>query len=88
MTRLSYPLSLVIAIVAMGIEKYKVSLIPHDLRREETIQQYADELNYLEDVSKDIFRRYLSYVDIINALFCFPFTLSSVVQKHSDKVVK
>jgi len=42
----------------MGIERYKVTLIPHDLRREETVQQYADGLGYLEQISKDIFKRY------------------------------
>ena len=42
----------------MGVERYKVTLISNDLRREETVQQYADELNYLERISKDVFSRY------------------------------
>ena len=42
----------------MGYEKYKVTLVPLDLRREETIHQYADELSYLENVSNDVFKRY------------------------------
>ena len=43
------------------MHKYNVTLIPYDLRREETIQQYADELGYLENISKDMFQRLVYY---------------------------
>lgn len=37
--------------------KYEVPIIPHNLRREETIIQIAEALQYLSDVSTDIFKR-------------------------------
>nr|XP_002124160.1 WASH complex subunit 1 [Ciona intestinalis] len=41
----------------MWSDKYNVRLINHDLRREETVNQYADALAHLENVSEDIFKR-------------------------------
>lgn len=41
----------------MGDQGYNVPTIPPDLRREETILQIADSLDYLEKVANDVFTR-------------------------------
>lgn len=42
---------------------YNVPLIPPDLRREETILHIADTLDYLEQITNDIFSRITSRVE-------------------------
>nr|XP_004656902.1 WASH complex subunit 1 [Jaculus jaculus] len=45
-------------------QPYAIPLIPADLRREETIQQVADALQYLQNVSGDIFSRISQRVEL------------------------
>ena len=44
-------------------QKYSVPVIPPDLRKEETIKQIADSLEYLEKVATDVFSRISNRVE-------------------------
>lgn len=50
-------------IVAMPVQTYSVPIVLPNLRREESINQIIDSLEYLEKISKDIFTRISKRVD-------------------------